>query len=169
MLNDAQADNVRAKVAADARVQSALESKPAAGAPMSPRVATFAAAYLLGVADGSASEHELGWLHHFLGKLDALHGTAALTEADLEKVSTNIIVSRRKPEAFIASIAASLPDKTHRAGALYLACIVAFLDGKVYDSEDKVIDQLATGLGMHVQEKLTVMETARDLVISLGR
>jgi tellurite resistance protein len=169
MLNHAQADAVKAKVASDERVHNALQGQAAPGAPMTPRLATFAAAYLIGVADGSTSEHELGWLHHFLDRLEPLKGTDALTEADLEKVTVNIILARKKYDGFIASIAASLPEKSQRAGALYLACIISYLDGVVYESEQKHLDALAQGLGLAKQEQKAIMETANELVISLGR
>jgi tellurite resistance protein len=167
LLSDAGAERLSAHARSDAGVVEALSRAPSAGAPMSPRVASYAAAYLLAVADGAASEHEIGWLLHFIDRLAPLDGEPPLTEADRDRVAVAIIAARKKPDALLADIAASLPRRTQRAGALYLACIVALLDGVRYDSETAALERLRAALALDRKEIDEMLAGARALIASL--
>lgn len=141
----------------------AFSDQPAEGAEMSPRGATYAAAYFMALADGSATDDELASIKKFLDLMAPRTGHHAPDSTEQIGIEIDATLASSDPDRFIGRIAKALPEHKQRVVAVLVAALTSLADGQVHDKERALIEKLARAFGLDRNSVDHILDSARGI------
>lgn len=141
----------------------AFSDQTAEGADMSPRGATYAAAYFMALADGNATDDELASIKKFLDLMAPRTGPAMRDNDEQILITIDAASASTDPERFIGRIVQALPEHKQRVVALLVAALTSLADGHVHDYERALIEKLARAFGLDRNSVDHILDSARGI------
>ncbi len=153
----------RQQISSEAGYELAFSDEIAGDAPMSPRGATYAAAYFMALADGKATQDELDAITKHLDAL-APRTVSAGRDADEQiQITMDAAWARSEPDELIGRIARALPKKQQRVVALLVAALIASADNEIHDDEVKLLRKLGAAFNLDDADIAAVVVKARSV------
>jgi len=113
-------------------------------------------------ADGTVDERETRTLRRLLAEHDLFAALPRDVAEMLIQLGTDAISFAGGAERRVATIAHSLPGRTHRMAAYAMACEVCAADQVVADSELRYLDALRRSLAVSEREHAELLDAARN-------
>lgn len=141
----------------------AFSDQTTEGAELSPRGATYAAAYFMALADGKATDDEFASIKRFLDLMAPRTGSEGQDNDEQYLMTMDAASASSEPEKLVARIAKALPEHKQRVVALLVAALTSLADGQVHETERALVEKLAGAFGLDRNSVDHILDSARGI------